>query len=201
MLPELLNANPNLVGLNVTIPYKQQVLRYLNGIDPVAKAIGATNTIRVSKGLLHGYNTDAYGFHKSLIAFIGSSFQGNALILGTGGASKAVTYVLQKMGVPRTIASRSKNNDVISYADITPEVISEHSLIINTTPLGMKPHVESHPDLPYLAITSSHFLYDLVYNPSETVFLKKGNVQGAKTKNGMEMLILQAERSWIIWNQ
>lgn len=201
MLPKLINKNPNLAGLNVTIPYKQQVLQYLSGIEPVADRIGAVNTLGVESGLLHGYNSDVYGFEKSLIEFLGPSFKGNGLVLGTGGASRAVIYVLEDLGIHMTLVSRFKRSGMITYDEVTPDVISRHHLIINTTPLGMKPNVKSCPEIPYLAVTSSHYLYDLVYNPEETVFLKKGRFQGAKTTNGMAMLILQAERSWEIWNR
>jgi len=201
MLPKLIDRNPNLVGLNVTIPYKQQVLQYLRSVDSVADRIGAVNTIRIVRGSLHGYNSDAYGFRKSLIEFMGSSYQGKALVLGTGGASQAVIYVLDEMGIHVTMVSRFKKKGTISYEEVTPELISSHHLIINATPLGMKPNVETSPKLPYFSITSSHYLYDLIYNPDETAFLEKGRFQGAKTTNGMAMLILQAEQSWAIWNR
>jgi shikimate dehydrogenase len=200
-LPDVIKGNPGLVGLNVTIPYKREVLKHLDNVDPVAKRIGAVNTIKIKRSLLYGYNSDVYGFRESLYKFLGPAFKGKALVLGTGGASKAVNHVLEEMGIPKTSVSRFKKKDVITYDEVTGQVVSDHYLIINTTPLGMEPNIETFPELPYSSITSSHYLYDLVYNPAQTAFLEKGKSMKAKTSNGMAMLILQAECSWKIWNQ
>lgn len=199
----LLSDNPDLEGLNVTIPYKLEVLPLLNEIDEAAQAIGAVNCIKIAgKGpnaKLKGYNTDAYGFEESLKPLLEPSHQ-KALILGDGGAAKAVKYVLNKLGIPFVIVTRSPTDTSILYEEVTEEILSTHTIIINTTPLGMSPNVISSPDLPYHYITAQHLVYDLVYNPEETAFLNKAKVQDAKIKNGLEMLYLQAERSWYLWN-
>jgi shikimate dehydrogenase len=199
----LLSDNPDLEGLNVTIPYKLEVLPLLNEIDEAAQAIGAVNCIKITgKGpnaKLKGYNTDAYGFEESLKPLLEPGHQ-KALILGDGGAAKAVKYVLNKLGIPFVIVTRSPTDTSILYEEVTEEILSTHTIIINTTPLGMSPNVISSPDLPYHYITAQHLVYDLVYNPEETAFLNKAKVQDAKIKNGLEMLYLQAERSWYLWN-
>jgi shikimate dehydrogenase len=199
----LLSDNPDLEGLNVTIPYKLEVLPFLNEIDEAAQAIGAVNCIKIAgKGpnaKLKGYNTDAYGFEESLKPLLEPGHQ-KALILGDGGAAKAVKYVLNKLGIPFVIVTRSPTDTSILYEEVTEEILSTHTIIINTTPLGMSPNVISSPDLPYHYITAQHLVYDLVYNPEETAFLNKAKVQDAKIKNGLEMLYLQAERSWYLWN-
>lgn len=188
-------------GFNVTIPYKQEIIKYLDEIDDDAKAIGAVNTIKISsKGKLKGYNTDIYGFENSLKPLLKSNVK-KALILGTGGASKAIAYVLNKNDISFNFVSRNAiRPKTISYDDLTEEVISNHQLIINCTPLGTFPNIENSPDIPYEFLTDKHFLFDLVYNPSITVFLAKGKKQGAIIKNGEEMLQLQADRAWQIWN-
>ncbi|MFK5878956.1 MAG: shikimate dehydrogenase [Flavobacteriaceae bacterium] len=187
-------------GLNVTIPYKQSIIRYLSEIDTDAQKIGAVNTIKVTnKNELIGYNTDIYGFENSLKPLLNSHHK-NALILGTGGASKAIAFVLDKLNIGYQFVSRTKSDQAISYADLSKEVIENHQLIINCTPLGTHPSIENCPKIPYQFLTDQHFLYDLIYNPSETTFLKNGNERGAVTKNGLEMLELQAEKSWEIWN-
>ncbi len=187
-------------GFNVTIPYKQSIMRYLHEIDEVAETIGAVNTIKITQeNELVGYNTDAYGFENSLQPLLNKNHK-NALILGTGGASKAVAYVLGKLNIDFIFVSRNPTDNQISYNDLTSEVIKKHQLIINCTPLGTHPNVENCPEIPYEFLTASHFLYDLIYNPSETEFLKRGKRQGAIIKNGLEMLELQAEKSWEIWN-
>ena len=188
-----------ILGFNVTIPYKEDIIDFLKEMDPCAEEIGAVNCVKVENGILKGYNTDEYGFRASLLAFIGPDFQGKALVLGTGGASKAVTYVLQKLEIPFRIISRRQ--DYINYHDMNDELIANHLLIINTTPLGMYPHVAQCPKIPYTALTKNHYLYDLIYNPEETLFLNKGKEHGANIKNGSDMLVLQAEKSWEIWNQ
>jgi shikimate dehydrogenase len=199
-LPELLKTHPNLHGLNVTIPFKQQVMPYLHDVDGPAVEVGAVNCIKIIEGILIGYNTDVYGFEKSLVEFIGNDFNGNALVLGTGGSAKAVCYVLNKLGITYQLVSREKGEGHLTYGDITPDILEAHHLMINTTPLGMYPHVDSCAALPHHHLTPNHFVFDLVYNPAETLLLQKAKAQGAKTKNGLEMLELQAERSWEIWN-
>jgi len=203
-LPELLSNNPDICGLNVTIPYKQQVIKFLNEIDKEATFIGAVNTIRIirkgNKITLIGYNTDAYGFEHSLKLHLKKHYR-KALVLGTGGASKAVGFVLRKHGISVTDVSRHplKLNQ-ISYEFINKNTINDHLIIINTTPLGMHPNESSFPKIPYEFIGDQHLLFDLVYNPAETIFLKKGKENGANTVNGTNMLHLQAEQSWKVWN-
>ncbi len=187
-------------GFNVTIPYKQSIMCYLSEIDADAQKIGAVNTIKVTdKNELIGYNTDIYGFEHSLSPLLKQNHK-NALVLGTGGASKAIAFVLDKLDIGYQLVSRVKSEQAISYADLSKEVIENHQLIINCTPLGTHPNIENYPEIPYQFLSDQHFLYDLIYNPSETTFLKKGNERGAITKNGLEMLELQAEKSWEIWN-
>lgn len=202
-LPAQLEANPNLRGMNVTIPYKQKVMQYLDEIEEGAAAIGAVNTIRFRGGKRKGFNTDVTGFEVSLKELLGKIEYSNlkALVLGSGGASKAVNYVLGKMGIEYQLVSRHIEKGDLTYSDITPQTLQEHHLIVNTTPLGMSPKVDTAPDLPYDALTSEHYLYDLVYNPEETLFLRNGKKQGASIMNGLNMLYLQAEASWEIWNE
>ena len=188
-----------LAGLNVTIPYKESVIPFLNELTTEAKAIGAVNCIEFENGKLIGHNTDAYGFQKSLEPLLDNSIK-SALILGTGGASKAIKYVLKGLQVGFTIVSRSPKQDELSYDDITEQIIAENLFIINTTPLGTFPNVDAFPNIPYNFLTSNHILCDLVYNPTETAFLKKGKEIDCTIKNGQEMLELQAEKSWAIWN-
>jgi shikimate dehydrogenase len=191
----------DLQGLNVTIPYKQEVIPFLDGLEDKAKAIGAVNVIKKEKnGTFIGYNSDYYGFKRSLQLFLGTTKPQKALVLGTGGASKAVVVALKDMGIEYQYVSRTAGNGILTYDALSKEIIQLHSLIINTSPVGMYPHVEECPALPYEYINASHFLYDLVYNPAETLFMKKGLSNGAKTKNGLDMLILQAEKAWEIWN-
>jgi shikimate dehydrogenase len=203
-LSSLIGSHPELMGLNVTIPYKEKVLKLLNSIDENARAIGAVNTIKINrdqgKTMLEGYNTDAYGFYTSLKPFLDNNLK-SALILGTGGASKAVAYVLKNLGISCLFVSRHpKSSDHISYADLCGPVLYDYQLIVNTTPVGMHPDEEAYPDIPYEFITDKHLLYDLVYNPLETQFLGKGKEMGARVVNGIEMLRLQAEKAWKIWN-
>ena len=202
-LPAKLEANPNLRGMNVTIPYKQEVMQYLDELDEGAAIIGAVNTIRFRDGKRKGFNTDAIGFEVSLKELLGTIDYSSlkALVLGSGGASKAVNYVLEKMRIKYQLVSRHAEKGDLTYEDITSEVIKKHQLIINTTPLGMSPKVDTAPDLPYDALGSEHYLYDLVYNPEETLFVKNGKKQGASTMNGLKMLYLQAEAAWEIWNE
>ncbi len=190
---------PLVKGLNVTIPYKEKVMEFLDEIDPVAQKIGAVNTIKVTPTKTIGYNTDVYGFEESLKPLL--HHQKGAFILGTGGASKAVKYVLDKLGIEAIFLSRSpRPDDIWCYgAADNPTLRQHYSLVINTTPLGMYPHIEKCPQLPYHLYNNQALFYDLVYNPSLTTFLQKAQMQGATIKNGLEMLELQAERSWEIW--
>lgn len=198
--PQIIKSTSNLKGLNVTIPYKETIFPYLDKISSKAQRIGAVNTIKITKkGKLKGYNTDEYGFRKSLLPLLQKHHQ-KALILGTGGASKAIAYTLKKLEIPYQFVSR-KTEEAYNYSSLTNKIIAEHQIIINCTPLGTYPNTENFPDIPYSAITDKHLLYDLVYNPSETVFLKKGKQQGAITCNGLKMLELQAEKAWKIWHK
>ena len=199
----LVSGNAEIYGLNVTIPYKEQVIPFLNDIDPEAYEAGAVNTITISrknnKIFLKGYNTDIIGFIRSLPDDI-SKKHNNALVLGTGGASKAVVCGLIKLNINFQLISRTRKKYCITYTDITGDTISNNTLIINTTPLGMYPNINSLPDIPYIDLTEKHLLYDLVYNPAETQFMKAGKQNGAATMNGSLMLKNQAEESWKIWN-
>ncbi len=195
---ELCNANKNLVGLNVTIPYKEKIIPFLDELNEEAKAIVAVNTIKFINGKKIGYNTDCYGFEMSLKPLL-KQHHTSALILGTGGASKAVEYVLRKLGIQFQYVSRNKSEKAISYEELNELIIHNSTLIINSTPIGTYPNVEPAPNIPYNGITEKHLLYDLIYNPEETKFLKEGKLLCAQTKNGLEMLYLQAERSWEIW--
>lgn len=200
VLREVLAKHPNLAGLNVTIPYKEKVIAYLDHQSDVVKKIGACNCIRFVQGELHGYNTDVTGFEVSLRPLLEAHHQ-KALVLGTGGAAKAVHFVLDKLGIIFLEVSRTPfTGRQISYEDLSPEVIAQHTLIINTTPVGTYPKVNECPPLPYELLTSQHYLFDLVYNPAKTLFLQKGEEQGAVIKNGADMLVIQAEESWRIWN-
>lgn len=199
-LPLLLAQHPNLAGLNVTIPHKQAVIPMMDEMEEEAATVGAVNVIKFKEGKLKGYNSDVYGFEVSLDNFLGNDFNSKALVLGTGGASKAVAFVLKKMKIPFKMVSRKEKNDWLTYEKLTPEIMAGHLLIVNCTPLGTHPNVRDCPDLPYESVTPDHYFYDLVYNPAETLFLKKGKAKGAHTINGLEMLHLQAKRSWEIWN-
>ncbi|XLS30406.1 shikimate dehydrogenase family protein [Flavobacteriaceae bacterium M23B6Z8] len=199
-LQEVLNVHPNLRGFNVTIPYKEEIIPLLHSVDPEAAQIGAVNTVKVEQGLLSGYNTDSYGFETSLTPFL-KPWHNHALILGTGGASKAVAYVLQKKGISYQFVSRNSSDKVVTYNELTPALLAAHQIIINCTPLGTFPNIEERPELPYEVITPKHVLYDLIYNPAETTFLKLGKKQGATICNGLRMLELQAEKAWNIWQK
>ncbi len=203
--PKLLAANSNLAGINVTIPYKEKVIPFLDEISEEAKAIGAVNTIKIEGGKLKGFNTDVYGFEKSLVDFLTQKEKkisvDNALILGTGGAAKAVVYILKKLGIEPILVSRKKGKGDLTYDDLDTIIFDECRLIVNTTPLGMLPNLDSCPDLPFHRINEKYHLYDLVYNPEKTVFLRRGESNGAAIKNGLEMLHLQAEKAWEIWNE
>lgn len=201
-LPTIIKENRDILyGINVTIPYKQEVFSYLDKVDEKARKIGAVNTIKVTKkGRLKGYNTDEFGFRKSLKPLLQSNHK-KALVLGTGGASKAVAFALQKLNIDYKFVSRKATTNNFSYKDLTKEILESFSIIINCTPLGTHPNVEVCPDIPYQFLTRHHLLYDLIYNPSETLFLQKGKKKGAIIKNGLEMLELQAEKAWVIWNR
>jgi len=198
--PSLIKSQPPLAGLNVTIPYKELVIPYLDELNEVAKEIGAVNAIKISEGKLSGFNTDAFGFMQSLTKQIEPHHR-RALILGTGGSSKAVAFGLKKMGIQFHFVSRNPEFDYeLSYGDLDKDAVRQYRIIINTTPMGMFPNADVCPPIPYEYLTGSHLLFDLVYNPEETLFLQKGKEMHAKTKNGLEMLQLQAEMSWEIWN-
>jgi shikimate dehydrogenase len=204
LLPELLSNTPGLVGLNVTIPYKKQVIAYLDELDAEAGRVGAVNTIAFLKRggvrTLKGYNTDVFGFRMSISPFIKPHFR-SAIILGTGGSSKAVSFVLESMGLDVSFVSRSPAGEKqISYDQLSREMISHTQVIINTSPVGMYPKTSDCPQIPYEFLTPDHVLFDLIYNPSETRFLARGKLQGAQIVNGLQMLHLQAVRSWEIWN-
>ncbi|MCK5815154.1 MAG: shikimate dehydrogenase [Flavobacteriaceae bacterium] len=189
------------IGFNVTIPYKESIIKYLNSLDPDAEKIGAVNTIKVmDNNELVGFNTDAFGFENSLKPQLKEHHK-KALILGTGGASKAVAFVLDKLGIEFLYVSRnpSKENE-ISYTDLSEELMESHKLLLNCSPVGTHPNIDKAPAIPYEFITNKHYLFDLIYNPSKTKFLANGEEKGAQIKNGLEMLELQAERSWEIWN-
>ena len=197
-LPDVIRQD-HLVGFNVTIPYKEAVIEYLHEIDETADAIGAVNCVKIVDDRLIGYNTDAYGFTESLKRFIGDR-KLSALILGSGGSSKAVAYALKVLDIPYRFVSRRKKAEWLTYNELTAEVMDAHKLIINTTPLGMFPNAENAPLLPYPLLTPEHFLFDLIYNPAETEFLHQGKEHGANTINGLEMLHFQAVKNWEIWN-
>ena len=204
-LQEVLDMNPDLRGLNVTIPYKEKVIEYLDSITPEAQSIGAVNVIRVThegkKIKLKGYNSDVIGFTKSIEPMLDKKWHQKALILGTGGASKAINYGLKSLGLETVFVSRYQRPGTIQYEQITPEVVREYNVIVNCTPLGMYPHTDECPLLPYEAMDYHTILYDLIYNPDETLFMKRGRAHGAEVKNGLEMLLLQAFVSWEFWHE
>lgn len=197
-LPQLLKEHPELCGLNVTIPYKEQVLSYLHSENELVQAIRACNCIDIRNGKLKGYNTDVLGFERSLLEQWQLHHK-KALILGTGGVSKAVQYIVQKMGLAYRYVSRKPGVHNFSYEQLTPAIMQEYTLIVNTTPLGMYPNITEAPPIPYEALTPKHYLFDMVYNPEKTLFLKMGKERGAMIKNGYDMLEIQADESWKIW--
>lgn len=203
-LAEVLDSNPELKGLNVTIPYKQKVMEYLDQISPEARAIGAVNVIKVmhqgNETILKGYNSDVIGFTQSIEPML-EDYHKKALILGTGGASKAIDYGLRSLGLETVFVSRYERPETICYEDVTPVVVKEYNVIVNCTPLGMFPKTEECPRLPYEAMDEHNILYDLIYNPDETLFMKRGAQRGANVKNGLEMLLLQAFASWEFWQE
>ncbi|MFI5219218.1 MAG: shikimate dehydrogenase family protein [Bacteroidia bacterium] len=203
LLTSLIESNEDIRGLNVTTPYKQSALRFLNYLDPVAEKTKSVNTIKVirknKKVSLEGYNSDVYGFEKSFLA-VCKPHHKNAIILGTGGAAQAVSYVLASLKIQHSFVSRTQVHDnIISYSSLDKEKILQATVIINATPAGMFPQINDCPQIPFQYVTPDHLLFDLIYNPGETLFLKKGKEKGAQIKNGLEMLHLQAEKAWEIW--
>lgn len=203
--PSVIKSNPEIVGLNVTIPYKEQIIPFLDELDEEAKEIGAVNTIKVIREngtvKLKGYNTDIYGFRETLKPLL-KMHHYKALILGTGGAAKAVEYVLRKIGLDVLYISRNPNSEnERSYNDLNDFALQDYPVIVNTTPLGMHPNVQNCPSIPYEHLSDKNLLYDLIYNPAETLFMQKGAEKGAETQNGLGMLKLQAEKAWEIWTQ
>lgn len=201
LLPSLWEIHPDLVGLNVTIPYKEKVVPHLDAMSDVVRSSGACNCIHRTSGGLVGHNTDVTGFEQSLAPGLGPSHR-QALILGTGGASKAVAFVLGRLGIGYRFVSRSGGGETgsLSYAELDEAVMAAHTLIVNTTPLGTFPDIDTAPDIPYALLRPGHYLFDLVYNPPVTRFLAEGAKRGATTRNGSGMLAIQAEESWRIWN-
>lgn len=203
---QYLLARPNLVGFNVTIPHKQNVLPYMTSLSPEAQAIGAVNVVCVrhqpnGQPILYGCNSDVIGFNNSIRPLLRPEVHKKALILGTGGASKAVMYGLQQLGITPIYVSRTPTEGRLTYNDLTPEIMNEYKVIVNCSPVGMYPKIDNCPSLPYECLTPDHLLYDLVYNPLETLFIKRGAEKGATVKNGLEMLHLQADAAWQMWHQ
>ena len=199
MLLDVLRDNPELRGLNVTLPHKQAVIPLLDELSDEAKEIGAVNVIRVRDGKLKGFNSDIIGFTESIKPLL-QPWHKKALILGTGGASRAIRVGLTRLGIEWTYVSRSPREGMLTYSQLTPEVMREYTVIVNCSPVGMFPKVDLAPDIPYELLTSKHLLFDLVYNPKDTLFMQKGRAQGAIVKNGLEMLHLQAIASWEFWH-
>jgi shikimate dehydrogenase len=199
--PALIYDNPNLKGVNVTIPYKEQVLQFVTQFTPQVAAIGAANCIKIEGAQLIAFNTDVLGFQRSFCQLLQPHHK-KALVLGTGGSSKAVQYVLQQLDIEFLLVTRSENTPTgyINYEMIDEQIMQSHAVIINCSPAGMSPNDHTYPFIPYQFINSQHYLYDLVYKPAKTLFLQKGQERGAQIQNGYEMLILQAEASWEIWN-
>lgn len=204
-LKAVVRENPDLCGLNVTLPYKTQIIPLLDEMDGDAAQIGAVNVVKFLKGRfgrikLKGYNSDIIGFKESIAPLLGPAHR-KALVLGTGGASKAVFHGLKQLGVASTLVSRTAKEHCITYGGITPRIMEQYTVIVNATPVGMYPDVDRCPDIPYDLLTSAHLLYDLHYNPDETLFMRKGKERGATVKNGLEMLLLQAFAAWNIWSE
>ena len=199
-LHEVLERYPDLCGFNVTIPYKEAIIPLLDEIDTVAKEVGAVNVVKITDGKLKGYNTDVYGFTLLLERALKSREIGHALVLGTGGASKAVRYVLKQKGIPFATVSRSAEKGDHTYDTLTDDILRQSHLIINATPLGMFPQIDNFPDLHYQALSKNHILIDLIYNPKETAFMELGKTWGAKVYNGMQMFEEQAKQTWEIFN-
>jgi len=200
-IENLIQATKGLSGLNVTIPYKEQVMEYLDEVDPAAKKIGAVNVIKIQNGKRKGFNTDMDAFYETIEKWLPKDKKFHALILGTGGSSKSVQEALIKLKIPYKLVSREASRGNYTYHDLEkkPKIISDSNLIINTTPLGMHPNTNSMPPIDYELLTPDHYVYDLIYNPARTMFLQKAEMRGATAKNGLEMLHVQAEKSWSIW--
>lgn len=199
--PEIIKNTEHLKGLNVTIPYKEEIIPFLDKLSKKATKIGAVNTIKITKkGKLKGYNTDYFGFLKSLKPLLQPHHK-KALILGTGGASKGVAFALEELGIAYTFVSRNASEKAIDYSQLNADKFQEYQIIINSTPIGTSPNIEACPDIPYAFFTEKHIAYDLIYNPAETQFLKNAKEKGAQIKNGLDMLIFQAEKAWEIWNK
>lgn len=204
-LMEVFAENPGLAGLNVTLPYKEQVMAYMDEIDSQAERIGAVNVIKImykknGDMTLKGYNSDITGFTDSIVPLL-HDYHRKALVLGTGGASKAIMVGLKNLDIEPVLVSRTRREGVLTYDELTPEIMYDHLVIVNTTPVGMYPHVDECPAIPYECLTPRHLCYDLIYNPDNTLFMKKSALRGATVKNGLEMLLLQAFASWNIWNE
>lgn len=198
--PVILKKNPDLSGLNVTIPYKEQIISYLDELDPEAEKIGAVNTIKFTPGKLIGYNTDHFGFSEAIRPLLKEQHK-KALILGTGGASKAVAYALEKLEIIPVYVSRTSREAGFTYRDLDRKILQDHSVIVNCTPLGTSPRTEESPNIPIEFITSDHLVFDLIYNPGETRLMRLAAGKGAQVCNGLKMLELQAEKAWEIWNR
>lgn len=198
----LLKNTKGLSGLNVTLPYKEQVMKYLDEVDPAAKEIGAVNVVKIEEGKVKGYNTDSAAFLETIEKWLPKDQKFNAIILGTGGSSKAVRQALTKLNIPYKTVSRENGKGDLTYDDLkkNSSILKESLLVINTTPLGMYPQTDLVPPIPYECLTKNHHVYDLIYNPARTMFLQKAEMRGAMIKNGLEMLHIQAEKSWQIWN-
>ncbi len=203
--PDFIKQQNQLQGLNVTVPYKESIIPFLDELDPVAEAIGAVNTVKIIKNgqeiKLVGYNTDTVGFRMALSPMINGNSNINALILGTGGSSKAVRYTLTQLGINFQVVSRDYRKSGMTYESLNQKILKDHLLIINTTPLGMFPDIKKYPEIPYQFLSEKHKLFDLIYNPAQTAFLKKGNEKEAEIQNGLNMLHFQAEESWRIWQE
>lgn len=197
---DVVSEHPELRGLNCTIPHKQAIMPMLDELSDMARRIGAVNVIRIRNGRLKGFNSDIIGFVESIRPLL-QPHHTKALVLGTGGASKAICVGLEQLGIEWQYVSRKPRPDGITYADLTADVMAQHTVIVNCSPVGMHPHNEDYPDIPYHLLTDKHLLYDLVYNPLETTFMKRGQAMGATTKNGLEMLHLQAIASWKFWHE
>ena len=199
-ITDVLKNNTDIKGMNVTIPYKQEVMPFLSELDQEAEKIGAVNTIQFTENGLKGFNTDAYGFKNAMAPFLKPHHK-KALILGTGGASKAVAYVLGELGISYVFVSRRAGDNKITYNQVTEDILKEHTILVNCTPLGTHPNIEERPSLPYEYLSDQHFLFDLIYNPEKSAFLTAGEAKGAQISNGLRMLELQADRSWQIWQE
>ncbi len=198
-LPDILKLHPGLKGLNVTIPYKQSVLHYLHVKHQMVDKTGACNCIKIADGKLHGFNTDVNGFYGAIKPLLLPHHK-QALILGSGGSSKAVAEAFNQLQIEHKTVSREVKPGYVNYEDLDEEMMASHTIIVNTTPLGMFPEIKDCPPVPYQYVSPRHLMFDLIYNPAQTIFLKKGEEQGAVTENGYNMLVLQAEESWKIWN-